>query len=240
VTGAAVEYTIDVQPRQAVLGEPVLALLSCRAAAPATGALMFGHRSLVVEVNRQGLIEPRLAFPNRQSVERGGQLIRTYAPGGVEDLQPGEERTRSFDLLAPFPDVVLAPGTFTVTYRLEEADPIVRPAPIEVEVRSGPAAVPRLIGLLSADSAATRFRAAELLTAMAADELGYRADDEEAARGEAIQRWWAWWHDAGSQLPWSFESEGATFGRPPGPAPDSGLGARLGGIAYPQRPTPAS
>ena len=228
-----VEYAIDAEPRRAVLGEPIVARLSCRATSHAAEALTFGHRSLVIELMRQGLAEPELAFPNRFAIEDAGRLVRMAAEGGVEELQAGEARTRSFDLLALFPHRVLAPGRLSVTYRLEEAEPIVRPEPIAVDVSSGPASVPRLIDHLGSDSEAMRFCAAELLAAMAANDFGFRADAAPADRDAAIQRWRAWWDGTGSHLPWSFDSEGATFGKAPGPAPESGLSGHLGGVAYP-------
>jgi hypothetical protein len=231
-----VEYAIDLEPRAAILGEPIVALLSCRARSAAPQVLTFGHRSLVIELDRPALPEPGLAFPNRHAVEDRGRLIRMSAPGGVEALAAGDERTRRFDLVALFPHLVLAPGPFTATYRLEEADPLVRPQPVKADVRSGPEAVPRLIGLLSAESSGARFRAAELLTAMTANDFDYRAGGDVAARGEAIQRWWAWWHEAGSRLPWTFDTEGATFGRPAVAAESAKPGEHLGGIAYPERP----
>jgi hypothetical protein len=233
---STVEYTINADPQRPILGQPFTVHLSCRARGHEPRAFTFQHRSLVIEIMRDGLGEPRLAFPNRYAIAPGDKLIRRATTGGIEELQPGNERTRSFDLIALFEDAVLAPGVLAVTYRLEEAEPIVRPAPIEVAICSGPAAVPLLIGQLSSDSAAVRLRAAELLGAMTATTHGYDIDADVGARGEAIQRWWSWWHDTGSRLPWNFSSSGATFGLPREPAPRSGLSLNLGGIAYSDRP----
>lgn len=230
-----VDYGIDADPRGAVLGQPINLQLSCRAVAYAENAFTFGHRSLVIEIMREGLTEPRLVFPNRHTVTQGDKLIRKAAMGGIEELQPGEERTRSFELIALFDSFVLTPGVLALTYRLEEAEPMVRPEPIEVVIGCGPTAVPILIGHLSSESAAVRFRAGELLSAMTASDHGYDPDAEPVARGGAIQRWSTWWHDIGSRLPWSFGSSGATFGQTLGPAPPSGLSLNVGGIAYPER-----
>ena len=231
-----VAYSIEIRPPRAVLGEPVEGWLGCRATGGAAEVLTFDHRSLVLELRRPGLPEPALAFPNRYAIEDAGQLIRFAKAGGVERLGAGEELTRSFDLLAWFPQLLLAPGALALTFRLEEATPVVQPEPAVGEVLSGPASVPHLIGHLGAESPALRFRSAELLMAMTANDFGYRADADPVVRGEAIQRWWAWWHAEGSKLPWAFDSDGATFGLPPAPGPQSGLGPRLGGIAYPGPP----
>lgn len=233
MTDAGVDYGLDVEPRVAVLGEPLLAWLSCRASAEASGVLTFDHRSLIVEARRNGLVEPLLVFPNRFAVEQGDRLVRMSAPGGVEDLHAGEERRRSVDLLATFPDAALAPGELTVSYRLEEAEPAVQIGPVTVTITSGPEAVPRLIGLLSADAGALRSRAAAVLSTMTAHDFGYRGDAGPDERGDAVQRWWTWWHQVGSRLPWSFGADGATFAVPPEPAAPGGV--RLGGIAYPDR-----
>jgi hypothetical protein len=233
---APVKYAIDVRPRHAILGESIVAHLSCKAISHAPSAFTFGHRSLVIELMRKGLPEPDLTFPNRHAVNDAGKLVRMAAAGGVEELQAGDKRTRSFDLLTLSPDLVLAPGTLSATYRIEEADPMVRPTPVAVEIASGPAAVPRLIARLDSDSAETRARAAKLLSAMTANDFGYRAGASLNDRREASQRWLAWWQETGSRLPWDFETSGATLGSQPQPAPASRLSLHLGGIAYPKRP----
>jgi hypothetical protein len=151
----------------------------------------------------------------------------------LEDLSPGDERTRRFELGELFPEAVLNVGDFSVTYRLEEADPLVRPEPIVVRVASGPEAVMHLIERLTAESSAVRFRAAELLTSMTAQDFGYAAEAPAETRSAAVLRWRTWWQDEGAQLPWNFESDGATFGGGAADAPSSGRSNRLGGVVYP-------
>ena len=231
---AAVAYSIEVTPARALVGEPISAMLRCTATADAPGALTFDHRSLVVEVNRPGLIEPSVAFPNRHAVEVGHNLIRLSSPGGVEDLVTGDQRTRAFDLASLFPDVVLDVGTLAVTYRLEEAEPPVCPEPVLVEITSGPEAILHLIERLSDASQTLRTCALAVLVRMTAHDLGYDAEAPADDRAQAIQRWRDWWGQTGSLLPWSYESDGATFGAPPGAAPDSRRSGHLGGIAYPE------
>jgi hypothetical protein len=233
VTVVALEYSVEVSSARALIGESITAVFRCVARTDAAAALTFEHRSLVVELDQDQLPEPLLAFPNRRAVEDGGRLIRLASTGGIEDLAAGEERVRVFDLLSLFPEPVLSVGTLAITFRLEEADPPVRPPPVSVEVTSGPEAVPLLIDHLGAEAPAIRHRAAGLLAQMTARDFGYDAEASVEARGEAVGRWRAWWKQEGSQLPWNFQSEGATFGQTPDQPPATGRSGRLGGIAYP-------
>jgi hypothetical protein len=218
-------YFLEVNPRRVLLGEPVTAVLRCVAQGDSADVYTFDHKTLVLELDAEGLIEPRLTFPNRFAFEEGGKLIRTSPPGGIEDLRNGEERTRSFDLADLFPEVVLNVGTISIAYRLEEPAPPVRPTPVTVELESGPEAVPLLIGLLDSKSPGVRFRAAQLLRGMSAREFGDDAD------------WAAWWAEEGALLPWNYESSGATFGEMPSPPPPNRRSGQLGGVAHPS-PTP--
>jgi hypothetical protein len=233
VAVVTVEYSISVAPASALIGEPITALLRCVARSDAGAAVTFDHRSLVIELDRPGLSEPAVVFPNRYAVERAGNLLRLASAGGLEDLSAGEERTRPFELGELFPELVLNVGSFAVTYRLEEADPLVRPEPADVQVASGPDAVMYLLERLADDSSAVRFRAAELLTSMTAQEFGYVADAPVDARSAAVLRWQTWWQREGAQLPWNYESEGATFGEVPANLPVLGRSGKLGGVAYP-------
>jgi hypothetical protein len=159
-------YTVEVHPRKGMLGDAVTAVLRCTAEGASPEVLTFEHKSLVLEINADGLLEPILAFPNRFAVEHGGNLVRMSPPGGTEELADGEERTRTFDLLAMFPGVVLEPGVFSFTYRLEAAEPPVRPEPVTVQIQEGPETVPKLIRHLDSESTAVRDRARELLRRM--------------------------------------------------------------------------
>jgi hypothetical protein len=230
----APQYSLEVSPAQAVLGEPITATLRCVAPEDAAGVLTFDHRSLVLELDRANLIEPYLAFPNRRAVEAGGRLMRLSSPGGVEDLAAGEERTRAFELLPLFPEPVLSLGTFSVCYRLEETEPALLVPPSPVMVSSGPEAVALLLGHLSAENAAIRFRAAELLARMTARDFGYDPEAPVEVREGAVARFRDWWQKEGVSLPWNFQSEGATFGQAPPPEPPGGRSDQLGGIAFPE------
>lgn len=224
VTIVAVRYSIDVKPRSALLGEPLIAALRCTATGDATGVITFDHKSLVLELDAPGLPEPFLAFPNRFSVEEGGKLIRISLPGGIEDLRDGEERARSFDLVNLFPGPVLNVGMISFTYRLEELSPPARPEPVTVEVQSGPETVPLLIDRLNVESSGGGYRALELLRKITAREFSDNAD------------WPAWWAEEGSRLPWNYQSDGATFGEEPSPPPPMRRSGHLGGVAYPGAP----
>lgn len=233
VTLMAVTYSIVVSPKSAVLGEPITAELRLRAEGDAAGALTFEHRSLVLEATRPSLPEPAVAFPNRYAVEGAGGLVRISSPGGIEDLASGDERSRTFDLAVLLPQVVLDVGRFSVTYRLDDAAPPVRPNAEETEIMSGPEAVPLLLRHLGSELSGIRFRAADLLRRMTGRDFDYDAGAGEAGRAEAIGRWWTWWRTEGLGLPWSFQSDGATFGETPAAPPPTHRSQRLGGIAYP-------
>jgi hypothetical protein len=233
VTLVPVIYSIDVDPQPALLGEPLTAVLRCVATTEARAAMTFDHRSLRLELERTSFSEPLLAFPNRHAIAVKGMLIRLASTLGIEDLSSGEERTRSFDLLSLFPDGVLNVGTFALTYRLEEADPVVCPLPTKVGVASGPEAVPLLIRHLGSEVLALRFRAFDLLTKMTGRRFTYAADAAEEQRSQAIALWWTWWQSEGVEFPWNFLSDGATFGITPEPPPPSHRGAQLGGVAFP-------
>ena len=103
----SVEYSIGVTPTAALLGEPIIAELRCVVHSDVRETLTFDHRSLVVELDREGLTEPALAFPNRHAVERGGQLLRISTAGGIEDLAAGEERTRTIRPCSALPRACL-------------------------------------------------------------------------------------------------------------------------------------
>lgn len=227
-----IDYSIGVSPRTAVLGEPITVELRCVARVNVGKALTFDHRSLVIELDRDGLVEPALAFPNRYAVEKGGRLLRLASEGGAEELAAGAERSRTFDLALLFPEPVLSVGRLVVTYRLEEAEPMARPAPVVVEVASGPRAITHLIGRLASESDDVRSRAHELLALMTAQDFGYDPGATPGSQTDAVRRWQTWWHDVGSTLPWNFQSDGATFGIP-GPRAPSDRSYRLGGVAHP-------
>jgi hypothetical protein len=232
----ALTYSIEAIPSRALLGGPITAVLRCASGSDAPGAITFEHRSLIVELDQSQLAEPLVVFPNRHAIEDDtGRLIRLASTGGIEDLAAGEERTRVFDLLSLFPGAVLSVGTFAVTFRLEEADPAVRPPPATVEVTSGPEAVPLLIDRLGAEAPAIRFRAAELLARMTDQDFGYDASAQTETQTDAIGRWRTWWQQEGSRLPWNFQSDGATFGWTRDAPPPTQHNGHLGGIAYPAR-----
>jgi hypothetical protein len=231
----AVDYSIDVQPLDtALIGQSVVACLRCMARSDSSAILTFDHRSLVIELGKDGLPEEALAFPNRYTVERGGNLVRLSRSGGIEDLRAGEERGRDIDLLPLFPDQVLSVGTIAITYRLEETDPPVRPSPRSVDVTSGPDAVALLIHRLNHHNASVRARAAEVLAMMTAKDFGYDADASLESRNGSISEWRSWWDVEGSLMPWNFEADGATFGQVSAQPPIGARGARLGGIASPE------
>jgi hypothetical protein len=143
------------------------------------------------------------------------------SPGGVEDLQDGELRVRKFDLLALFPDAMLHPGRVQITYRMEDADPPVRPKPSVVELQSGPEAVPRLIDCLDSPSEAIRFVAQEVLQQM--------TGQQKASRTE----WTDWWTRRGSRLAWNYESDGALLNAAPSDPVPQRRSNHLGGVEYP-------
>ncbi len=224
----SVQYSVDVHPRTAVLGTQVTAVLRCTAKGDTSGVLTFQHKSLVLELNSEHLSEPSLAFPNRFAVEDQGMLIRMSLDGGLEDLQNGEERTRTFDLLALFPDDVLDVGKILFTYRLEDGDPLVRPEPAALKLESGPEAVPLLIECLDSPSSGIRSRAAELLRRVTAQDFSKSAE------------WSEWWTKEGVRLPWNYDTEGAVWNaKPSAPSSPVRRSIHLGGVEYAGNPAKA-
>lgn len=64
-----------------------------------------------------------------------------------------------------------------------------------------PDAIPGLITTLEADEACPRMLAQAALTRLVGADGGYRFDDPEPERRQAIRRWQAWWQAGGRGIP---------------------------------------
>lgn len=239
ITYLMVAYSLALRPEQALLGEPVHAVLSCRASGDSPETVTFEHASLTLRMVRSGsAAEPYLAFPNRHTVVKGDMIKRVAAGGGVEDLHAGEERTRSFELLRLFPIPVLDLGEFELSYTVYDGQREWRAKPATLRVVSRPAAVPLLLALLEDDDLAIRARAAGLLHRMTASGFDYDAGATPEARRQVAARWRVWWETVGSHLPWDYTAAGARAGVLKEPPEGFKRGSRLGGVVYEREPLP--
>lgn len=184
----SVVYTVTVTPAEPLLGQSLTATLRGRANGATTGALTFGHGSLVLTLRHAE--EPEGIFlPNVSAVQAPGKLLRLQAAGGKEDLEDGAELEREFALLDHFP-ALLGVGRFAFSFRIE-ADASAEPAePAEFRIRAAPGCVPHLVRLASEEGGEHRERAAELLRKISGQVY---LTPEETGR---------WWLRYGTDLGW--------------------------------------
>jgi hypothetical protein len=232
----ALVYRISVRPAKAVLGERVVAVLSCSALRAVADAFTFDDASLTLSLARRpARAEPEEAFPNHWAIQHGDLLVRRSTGEHRVSLKPGATLHRELDLFDLYPDEVLDIGDFKLSYEFDGERVHARPA--SLTITSGSAAVGNLLALLVHSSAAVRERAARLLHRMTGHTVGYLANAEPAERERTAERWRAWWASTGTKLPWAQSAAGATFGRTLAatPLPDTNRSTRgksLGGIAY--------
>jgi hypothetical protein len=232
VGDSSVTYAIMVEPSTAILGRPITLTLSLTASADATDVLTFEHKSLTIELQRVGsTMEPTWALPNRWVIEEDGLLIRGGTPGGLEDLATGDTRTAEYRLDELYPLAVLEPNDFMVGISLATYDRVERVEPVALHIVSGPAAVDVLFGVLRTDDAARRAVATQLLQRMTAHGEDFDPFAPADVSEDALARWQRWWNESGRALPWNFESDEATTGIVPAPAPATGASGKLGGVA---------
>jgi len=226
-------YSVAVRPAHALLGDAVVADLSCVASADVE-AVDFEDATLMLELRRMSSArEGEQVFPNRGGFQRGKVLIRT-APAGRRHLGRRERLARELDLVSLFPRSILDTGEFLLSYQIGAGTSSPRPTRLTVE--SGPAAIPALFKLLDYSDSGVRSRSAGLLHRMTGHVVGYAADLETGERVEAIGRWRRWWDETGQKIPWNFESEGATFGPKAHVPPARRRSPMIGGVAYQKRP----
>src|SRR5581483_3583706 len=106
-----VRYSADVKPRNAIAGEKITLTVICSAGASAGRGPSLDHKSLTIRLTRPGSAEqPHFAFPNRRVVTDGNTVFREGEDAPPVDLQPGEKRSRTFDLTPFFSSQTLQPG----------------------------------------------------------------------------------------------------------------------------------
>jgi hypothetical protein len=195
------EYLVALRPRRALIGEQIVAVLSCGVRDVAVVA-DFDDASLTLEMRRvPSDSDPERSFPNHFAAQQGTRLVR-YSRQSRRTLRPGQRLERTFDLLAVFPERALDVGDFEISYEIGHASRRVGPARLTIE--SGPGAVPGLLDVLAKEDAGVRERAAGLLHKMTAHVVGYSAASDPSERRGAIDRWRGWWEKTGSGLPWNF------------------------------------
>jgi len=232
---AAIAYSVVIRPARALLGEPIVAVLSCVASQESVEAFTFQDASLELELKRtppKG--EPALVFPNRTVTQSGTLQIRNHTDSRKQ-LRKGERLNRDVDLVGTFPRWMLDTGDFQISYQLGADGKSWRANPAKLTIESGPAAIPAMFALLDHTDSGVRARAAGLLHRMTAHIVGYAAEAETGERQEAIAQWRQWWQETGNKMPWNFLSQGATLGVKPAPPPRAGRSKFLGGLAYQRR-----
>jgi hypothetical protein len=188
-TVRAAVYTVSTTPREALLGQDVVAQLTCHAIEDERDAPTFEHGSLVLRLSRDG--DPGEAshyLPNVSAVQAHGRLTRFVPMGAKEDLRAGESRERTFSLLEVFPRI-LGIGDYSFSYRLETQAGAEPAEAAEFRVSAAPACIPYLVALAASDSS-IRHRAAALLRKL----TGQIYESPESV-GQ-------WWRDFGQTLPW--------------------------------------
>jgi hypothetical protein len=231
----AIAYSVVIRPARALLGEPILAVLSCVASQESVEAFTFQDGSLELELKRippNG--EPALVFPNRTVTQSGTLQIRNHTDSRKQ-LRKGERLNREVDLVGTLPRWMLDTGDFQISYQLGADGKSWRANPAKLTIESGPAAILALFTLLDHADSGVRARGAGLLHRMTAHIVGYGAGAETGERQEAIAQWRQWWQKTGNRMPWNFLSQGATLGVKPAPPPRAGRSKFLGGVAYERR-----
>ncbi len=233
---SAITYSVLTRPTGALLGEPILAVLSCVASQEGVEASTFQDASLELELKRTpSKGEPALVFPNRTVTQSGTLQIRNHTDSRKR-MRKGERLTREVDLIGTFPRWILDTGDLQISYQLGAEGRSWRASPAKLTIESGPAAIPAMFALLDHTDSGVRARAAGLLHRMTAHITGYAAGAETGERQEAITQWRQWWQATGNKMPWNFLSQGATFSATQAPPPRTGRSKFLGGVAYQRRP----
>jgi hypothetical protein len=231
---SAIRYGVVVRPGKFLLGDPVVAELSCVASQNGVEAFTFEDGSLKLELKRlHTKAEPLLDFPNRTVTHQGSIEVRTRQTGR-ERLTVGRRLQRRFELIRIFPRWILDTGEYDFSYWLGLDEHSEHAGPARITITSGPAAISSLFALLAHEDEGVRTRAAGLLHRMTAHVTGYSAESSEESRQEAADRWWAWWRGKGNEMRWNYRSQGATFGEYV-EAGQQGRGSFLGGLTYERR-----
>jgi hypothetical protein len=225
----ALRYSVAVRRVEALLGDPIRAVLTCAASSSPVEGYTFQDGSLELDLVRMPAArEPVRVFPNRVTIQQGTLQIRTQ-PLSRQRIQ---RLSREVDLIALYPRWLLDTGAFRFSYRLGPDNHPSAAGPANLTIDSGPGAVAGLFTLLDHADAGVRARASGLLHRMTAHIAGYGSDATAEERQAAIAQWRLWWQTEGDKLAWNFLSQGATFGGAAAPPPRSRKSRFLGGCAY--------
>lgn len=190
---AQARYGIHLPSRQIPVGDPGMAELRVL---PGQAAPGLGHPGLVVELRPVPYMgEPAQAFPNQRTIIDGGRTIRMQT--SPESAGPARLSLRLLDL---FPEQLLRPGKYALSFRIEGVNPEVSVAPVEFEVTTPRESVNRLFALLDSPKPALRTAAAALLRSLTGQ--GFDYDPVGVGRAESAARWKRWWDETGRRMPW--------------------------------------
>ncbi|TWT46036.1 hypothetical protein RAS1_24810 [Phycisphaerae bacterium RAS1] len=224
-------YTLSVEPKQAILGARIEATLRCHCPAYTRSALTLEHKSLTLELRRLGAAGgPAYALPNRKIAKHAAGMDRIGTSGGVETLSTGEERFCALELTRHFASQLLNPGEYEVSFTLSDGQRTFRSAAARLVVQPRRESVPLLLDWLMCDDLSARTRAAQLLQRMTGAGFEYDPAAPPESRQAAAAAWRASWDAAGSQQRWDAAADGASVaGRDLHP-PVSG--DALGGVVF--------
>jgi hypothetical protein len=231
-----IQYSVAVHPTRALVGEHIVAVLTCAAVGDSVDAVTLDDGGLVLKLERLPRDpDPAVTFPNHWGVQRGDTIKRMSTGSRSQRLRGGQRVTRTFDLLESFSEMIFDTGDYSFSYEIEGYRKAIRAAPAKLTIQSSPAAVEPLFDLLDSESLELRSGAADLLLRMTAHTAGYAPAAEVAERQQALRRWRQWWNTIGQKLPWSFTTTGAVFGGSIAPAPRGRRSKSIGGVQYERR-----
>lgn len=186
----AAQYTIHMPSTVIPLGASGVAELRV---SPAGATPSLGHPGLVLELRtRGGAGEPALAFPNKSTVTAGGRTIRMQT-----DAEARGPAMLTVRLLEVFPEALLRPGSYSLTYRIEGAERTITAQGVSFTVTAPRESVPLLFGLLEATQPSLQMAAAASLQRLTGQ--GY---DWAPGKQENVARWKQWWETEGLGMRW--------------------------------------
>ncbi len=198
-----ITYEIEIVPKEAVLGQPILAKLECvNGKQPADDVVTFNHASLTLSLQTDGANEPLYLFPNRKVIHDGSILIREASSGGFERLEPDETRSRNFELTSLFPHQLLDAGQFKFSYTIYDGTREQGPAPFPFRVVFAPLSGEHLLERLQDPSLEVRRCAAGHLRRLSGLDLEYDPAAPDPVRQAAVTHWADLWRRHGSPLKW--------------------------------------
>jgi hypothetical protein len=198
-----ITYEIEIVPKEAVLGQPILAKLKCvNGKQPADNVVTFSHASLTLNLQPGEANEPLYLFPNRRVIHDGSILIREATSGGLERLEPDETRSRNFELTSLFPHQLFDVEQFKFSYTLYDGKVEHGPAPPPFRVVFAPLSGEHLLERLLDPDLEVRRCSADLLRRLSGLNLEYDPAAPDVFRQAVVAEWTDLWRRRGSPLKW--------------------------------------